>query len=147
MDKAFRHRIVDSGFLGLMIFALVVGAVRPGHAQTTIPRDVDRAQLARSQRPPVSGTSPDTATTDEEIAASPNDPDLGEQAILKRSERYLPFSFFAAAPISYTSNVALASSNEEYDFLFTPSFGLTYAPRLARATLRGHQRGTAVLLL
>ena len=40
-------------------------------------------------------------------AASPNDTDLGEQAILKRVEKYEPFTLETGVPIYYTSNVAL----------------------------------------
>ncbi len=132
MDQVLRHRVVNSGFVGAIIFVLTLGAATQGRAQAPITQSVDRAQLLRNQPPALRESSTAAATTDGEIAASPNDPDLGEQAILKRSGRYQPFSFFAVAAGSYTSNVALASSNEQDDFLFTPSFGLNYAPRLTR---------------
>jgi hypothetical protein len=41
-----------------------------------------------------------------------------------------------AAPISYTSNVALARTNEESDVLFTPNVAVIWAPRITR-TLYG----------
>ncbi|PYL45956.1 MAG: hypothetical protein DMF40_14175, partial [Verrucomicrobia bacterium] len=40
-------------------------------------------------------------------APSANDADLGVQAILKRQQEYLPFTFTASAPYYWTSNVAL----------------------------------------
>lgn len=84
-------------------------------------------------RTPV-GLREDATDDDEEgegaIVASPNDPDLGEQAILKRADRYQPFAVFATAPFTYTSNVALVRSGEESDFLFTPALGASYTPRL-----------------
>ena len=99
---------------------------------------VDRAQLLRAQ-PTLRDepTDDDTGTDDTHAVASPNDPDLGEQAILKRSEHYRAFTVYASAPISYTSNVALTRTGEESDVLFTPSIGITYAPRIT-STLYGH---------
>ena len=72
---------------------------------------------------------------------SPNDPDLGEQAILKRSEGYQPFTATASIPIYYTSNVALSRSAEQDDWIEAPTVALTYQPRLtsnlyAIATIR-----------
>jgi hypothetical protein len=61
---------------------------------------------------------------------SPNDPDLGEQAILKRSEGYQPFTASASVPIYYTSNVALTRSAEQDDWIEAPMVALTYQPRL-----------------
>jgi hypothetical protein len=64
--------------------------------------------------------------------ASPNDADLGEQAILKRSEGYKPFTVSAAVPVYYTSNVALVRSGEQDDFLEAPVVALSYQPRLTQ---------------
>ncbi len=93
----------------------------------------DRAQLLRT---PVGlrGEPVDSATgTDAAHAvASPNDPDLGEQAILKRADAYQAWTFFTSAPFSYTSNVALSRSGEQDDVLFTPAVGINYAPRITR---------------
>lgn len=65
-------------------------------------------------------------------AATPNDPDLGEQEILKRVERYQPFTASVAIPFYYTSNVALVRSGERGDFVEAPIAGFTYAPRITR---------------
>ncbi len=101
-------------------------AQNPGGAQ-------DRAQLLRT---PVGlrddGMDDETGTDSTHAVASPNDPDLGEQAILKRSEAYEAWTFFASAPFSYTSNVALVRSGAESDTLFTPAVGVSYAPRIAK---------------
>jgi hypothetical protein len=102
-------------------------------AQGSAAQAVDRAQLLR----------PQVTLRDEEerrggdgaesyAVASPNDPDLGEQAILRKNDRYQPFSISLAAPLSYTSNVALTNSGEEHDVLFTPGFAVTYAPRITK---------------
>ena len=93
----------------------------------------DRAQLMRTPAG-LRGdpTDDETGTDSTHAVASPNDPDLGEQAILKRAENYQPWSFFASAPFSFTSNVALSRSGEQSDVLFTPAVGITYAPRITK---------------
>src|SRR5438105_2639636 len=69
-------------------------------------------------------------------APSANDADLGVQAILKRQQEYLPFTFTASAPYYWTSNVALVPNGEVSDGLFAPSFVFAYQPRLVK-TLYG----------
>ena len=94
---------------------------------------LDRADLLRTQPtlrqdPYEPVTGPDST----HAVASPNDPDLGEQAILKRQEHYRAFTVSVAAPIFYTSNVALVRTGEEHDVIFAPEFGITYAPKITR---------------
>jgi hypothetical protein len=93
-------------------------------AQTS---DADRAQLTTSQVP--YGTSP---VTGGHAVSSPNDSDLGEQEILKREERYEPFTATAGVPFYWTSNVALSRNDEREDFIMAPSAGLFFQPRLTR---------------
>ena len=69
-------------------------------------------------------------------APSANDADLGVQAILKRQQEYLPFTFTASAPYYWTSNVALTPSGVVSDGVFAPSFVSAYQPRLVK-TLYG----------
>src|SRR5438045_1919421 len=69
-------------------------------------------------------------------APSANDADLGVQAILKRQQEYLPFTFTASAPYYWTSNVALVPNGEVSDGVFAPSFVFAYQPRLVK-TLYG----------
>jgi len=69
-------------------------------------------------------------------APSANDADLGTQAILKRQQEYLPFTFTASAPYYWTSNVALVPNGEVSDGVFAPSFVSAYQPRLVK-TLYG----------
>jgi len=90
----------------------------------------DRARLQQTQstfQPPtrvsVSGVDQDYA------AASPNDSDLGEQAILKRVEQYQPFTLETGVPIYYTSNVALVDRGVVSDVIIAPVVGFTYAPK------------------
>ena len=71
------------------------------------------------------------ATDDTGVVATPNDPDLGEQQILKRSDSYQPWTFVVAAPLSWTSNVALTPNHVEGDTLFTPSVAILYVPKIA----------------
>jgi hypothetical protein len=93
----------------------------------------DRAELLR--KPVVSQTDPyseENGVDNGRAVESPNDPDLGEQEILKRIERYQPFSASVATPFYYTSNVALSRNGEQGDLLFAPAAGVTYAPRFTR---------------
>jgi hypothetical protein len=117
---------------GLSLLLMVERAAAQNPTQA-----VDRAQLLRAQPSLRDEPASDDADGAETVAASPNDPDLGEQAILKRSERYRAFTFYASTPISYTSNVALARTNEQEDLLFTPSVGVAYAPKIT-STLYGN---------
>jgi hypothetical protein len=97
----------------------------------------DRAQLLRSSTPrPGDPYSEENGVVDGQAAESANDADIGEQEILKRVERYEPFSASIAAPFYYTSNVALVRNAEQSDVLFAPTAGVTYAPRFTQ-TLYG----------
>ena len=125
-----KHRTLIA--TGVWICALL--AVLPQtRAQTPAGQAQDRAELLRTttnlrEEPSVEVNAGDS----EHAISSPNDPDLGEQAILKRAEHYQAFTFFASAPISYTSNVALVRNGEEDDLLFTPAVGVSFAPRITR---------------
>ena len=79
---------------------------------------------------------PATGVTQGYAETSPNDSDLGEQAILKRVEKYEPFTFETGVPIYYTSNVALVDNGRVSDVIIAPVVGITYAPKLGR-TLYG----------
>ena len=121
----------NSRFVRALLVSLALAGFSSARAQTNPSQAVDRAQLLRTQ--PGLREEPDSAATgtDETHAvATPNDPDLGEQAILKRSDRYQPWTVVFSAPVSYTSNVALARSNEESDVLFTPNVAVLFVPKL-----------------
>jgi len=97
----------------------------------------DRAQLLRS--PTTSPTDPyseENGVDDGHAVESPNDADIGEQEILKRVERYEPFTASVAVPFYYTSNVALVGNGEQSDVLVAPAVGIFYNPRFSR-TLYG----------
>ena len=97
----------------------------------------DRAQLLRSSSPPSSDPySEENGVEEGHAVESPNDADIGEQQILKRVERYEPFTASVALPFYYTSNVALVRSGEESDVVAAPALGLSYAPRFT-STLFG----------
>lgn len=118
----------------LLLLLLAFACARPAHAQTS---DADRARLLRSQstiQPPES--IPASGVDQGYAAASPNDSDLGEQAILKRVEKYEPFTLETGVPIYYTSNVALVDRGRVSDVIIAPVIGVTYAPKLHK-TLYG----------
>ncbi|MBA3833661.1 MAG: hypothetical protein H0X34_17570 [Chthoniobacterales bacterium] len=119
--------------LPLFIISLVAltGSAR---AQGTA---ADRARLFQSQagvQPVGIGTA--NGVDQNYAAASPNDPDLGEQAILKRVEKYEAFTIEVGSPFYYTSNVALVDRGEVSDVIIAPVAGITYAPKFSR-TLYG----------
>lgn len=134
---ARNSEFVRSGF-GLMAAVLSVGIFAGSAlAQEPAVRNVDRARLLQEQSPMQSDPySEENGVDNGRAMESPNDPDLGEQEILKRIDRYEPFAVSLSAPFYYTSNVALVRSGEESDLLFAPGFGITYAPRFTR-TLYG----------
>jgi len=121
-------------YLRFLFLVLLTFAVRSVHAQGTA---ADRARLLQNQTP---FTTPATVSPSGEdqgyAAASPNDTDLGEQAILKRVEKYQPFTLETGVPIYYTSNVALVDRGRVSDVIIAPVVGLTYAPQFQK-TLYG----------
>src|SRR5256885_404033 len=97
----------------------------------------DRAQLLRGTTPPAGDPySEENGVDNGRAAESPNDADIGEQEILKRIERYEPFTASVATPFYYTSNVALARRGEQSDVLIAPTAGVVYGPPSTR-TLYG----------
>src|SRR5690349_5485797 len=94
----------------LSVLLLVLALVRVGSSQTI---QLNVAQISRDQ---VTTTAPSPLTTtgseSGDIVTSPNDADLGEQQILRRTETYQPFVASVAVPFYWTSNVALTNSGE-----------------------------------
>ena len=122
------------GTLRFLLLVLLALAVRSACAQGSA---ADRARLLQSQStftPPGRVTS--SGVDQDYAAASPNDTDLGEQAILKRVEQYQPFTLETGVPIYYTSNVALVDRGRVSDVILAPVVGLTYAPKFQK-TLYG----------
>lgn len=122
------RKLLPFFFLSL---ALAAGSAR---AQGTA---ADRARLL-SQQSQIQPVGVGTANGVEQgyAAPSPNDSDLGEQAILKRVEQYQPFTLETGVPFYYTSNVALVNHGEVDDVIIAPVVGLTYAPKF-KQTLYG----------
>ena len=117
--------------------AAAFALLAPGSvAQTS--QDVDRAQLLGNQNQFPTGPQVSVNGVDDgHAAASPNDPDLGVQEILKRQDEYQPFTISLAAPIYYTSNVALVNRGEVGDMIAAPAVGLYYDPQITK-TFYGH---------
>ncbi len=106
----------------LAVLLSLVAVVPSSHAQ-------GRADTASTQAS-LTGAGQPTVEINGHAVSSPNDSDLGEQAILKRTETYQPFTLYAGLPIYYTSNVALTRSHEQDDWIEAPIVALTYQPRL-----------------
>lgn len=101
-------------------------------------RAVDRSQLLQDQTQPPFGTSTSSEGFENGHAAeSPNDADIGEQEVLKRTATYQPLSVFLGTPIFYTSNVALTNKGEISDVVIAPTVGAFYDPQITK-TLYGH---------
>ncbi|MEY2497168.1 MAG: hypothetical protein QOD12_724 [Verrucomicrobiota bacterium] len=117
-------------FATLLSGGALVVAITSINAQTP-GQDVDRAQFLRNQallhNDPY---SMENGVDESHAVESPNNPDLGEQEILKRVERYRPFTASIAMPFYYTSNVALAKTGEQGDVLIAPAASVIYAPRI-----------------
>jgi hypothetical protein len=120
---------------GLLSLALVFALAKGASAQTV---QLDFAQITRTQTESTLPTQnvPPSGVSDDQIVASPNDADLGEQQILKRAESYQAFTASVGAPFYWTSNVALSRTGEQNDFLIAPSAALSYTPRITK-TLYG----------
>jgi hypothetical protein len=87
--------------------------------------------MARDQTLIGPGASPTPAGTGElEVVTSPNDTDIGEQQLLRRTETYQPFVASVAIPIYWTSNVALTNKGEQGDLLTSPVAAVGYQPRI-----------------
>ena len=91
---------------------------------------LNRAQMARDQTLTAPGPTVITNGQDGQVVASPNDADLGEQQILKRTEAYQPFVVDVSVPFYWTSNVALTNSGEQSDFLVTPVVAIALQPKI-----------------
>ena len=127
MNHRFLPHGVGRNLLVIACAAFFLALANQGLAQTV---QADQAELARNQAP----YSPNTAgeTVDGHAAASPNDADLGEQQILKRTEEYQPFTVSVGAPFYWTSNVALSNSGEQSDFIVAPVAAIYYEPRITQ---------------
>jgi len=133
---AFMRSVVFSRRVSLRFVLLLTLtlAVRSACGQGTA---ADRARLLQSQSTFTPPTRVSASGVDQDYAASsPNDEDLGEQAILKRVETYQPFILETGVPIYYTSNVALVDRGRVSDVIIAPVVGLTYAPQFSK-TLYG----------
>jgi hypothetical protein len=129
------HRVCSRLAAGLLAAMFIVVNVHSIGAQQVSVQD--RAQLLRSPTTsPADPYSEENGVDNGRAAESENDADIGEQEILKRVERYEPFSVSLAAPFYYTSNVALIRAGEQSDAVFAPAAGVTYAPRITQ-TLYG----------
>src|SRR5437868_14549699 len=100
------------GLSAVAAASVVLTSFQSSYSQTSA--DVNRAQSVVDQMPTAAGPVVTTTGTDDQghVVTSPNDPDLGEQQILKRTESYQAFSASIGAPFYWTSNVALTNSGE-----------------------------------
>ena len=125
-----KHAIITSVVLAIVA---LVGCFLPADQANGQTTQIDRAQMTRDQlttAPAPTVTSP--VVDDNHIVTSPNDADLGDQQILKRTEGYQPFVASVSVPFYWTSNVALTNSGEQSDFLVSPVAAIAYQPQINR---------------
>jgi len=73
-----------------------------------------------------------TPAFDDQAPASPGDPDLGQQVILKKSEKATPFNVFANVSGFFTSNAALTDANVVSDYFLVAEVGGSFQRVIAR---------------
>jgi hypothetical protein len=113
----------------LLAFLLVILLANVGSAQSV---QLSIAQMSRDQVTTAPVTPPTMGGDDTHVVTSPNDADLGEQQILRRTETYQPFVASASVPFYWTSNVALTNNGEQSDFLVSPVASIAYQPQIAK---------------
>jgi len=119
--------------LPIFLFLALISAGQPARAQSSA---ADRARLLRTESAFQTPNNVSAEGVDQNYAAtSPNDSDLGEQAILKRVESYEPFTLETGVPVYYTSNVALVDHGQVGAAITAPVVGLTYAPRFPHSLI------------
>ena len=128
MIKQFK-RNMTSGVLRPALFVVCVSALTSNASAQTA--QLNMAQMARDQVITApTATTPTTSADQTHVVTSPNDADLGEQQILKRTEGYQPFYASVSVPFYWTSNVALTNTHEVSDFLVSPVVALGYQPHI-----------------
>ncbi len=131
VDPRMNHRLHHGISLAIMacICALVASS-QPAVAQEV---QADQASLAREHAPsPYGPNATASGVVDGHAVSTPNDSDLGEQQILKRSEEYQAWTFSGGVPFYWTSNVALTNDGEMDDFVIAPAAALFYEPRISQ---------------
>jgi hypothetical protein len=129
MNYALRIRLTS--FAGAVTALVSIALASTGEAQTV--QALNRATISRDQEAMAALPSPSPGEVEGNyIVSSPNDADLGEQQILKRTEGYQPFVVSASIPFYWTSNVALTNSGEQSDFLVSPVVAIAYQPQIAK---------------
>ena len=120
-------------FLSVLVGAGLMSILASPVLAQTVSTGADRAGLLQQETQPLNGQG----FVDGHAIETPNDPDIGQQEILKPEAQYQPFTFSIVTPVFYTSNVALTPHNEKGDVVFAPVAGFFYDPQLA-GTLYGH---------
>jgi len=118
------HRLKILAFIICGSILFLIGVQFSAQAQTV---DVNRAQLTQSQAPSPFGPG---VSPEGRAVSSPNDADLGEQQVLKRVERYEPWTASISSPVFYTTNAALTDHNEKHDVISAPVAAVYYQPRI-----------------
>ena len=120
-----------------------IGLVQPAASPSSTPPEVSSDGIALANTavssggkeivPPTSdsnaaGITPDgVALPGTEPEGMQADADLGEQWVMKKNQKTLPFNVFADATVFHTSNVALSHSLELSDWFLVTTVGASYS--------------------
>ncbi|HLW35353.1 MAG TPA: hypothetical protein VKS98_06810, partial [Chthoniobacterales bacterium] len=118
-------------FLGALICTAAMSIFASPVFAQSVSTSPERADVLQPQTQPFYGASPD-GFVDGHAIETPNDPDIGQQELVRPETQYQPFSFSIGTPVFYTSNVALTPHNEKGDVVFAPVVAFFYDPQIAR---------------
>jgi len=113
----------------VLFFALI--PARDAGAQQTDAAQAAIEQNRLFQTTPGLRDEPQYEGYDAEAApATPGDPDLGVQQILKRKDSYQPFRVMGSLEAFYTNNVALVKNGTEDDAYMVGTVGAAWVPKI-----------------
>lgn len=109
--------------------------VAAGLCAQTSSSNLPQVDTEQTLRKPPPQQQPDDARSLGELStgvapASPGDPDLGEQVILKRQQRATPWTFTAETSLNVTSNIGLTDRDTQSDTFFLGQIALSYQRKL-----------------
>jgi len=116
------------------IFVLSVQAQQaPAPATTARQAQIDQNRQININQDVSPPPAQDNTAFDTEAVPSSGDADLGQQLILKEKPKFRPFRVFGGFDSYYTTNVALAKTDQLDDAFFVGQVGASYQPRITES--------------
>lgn len=115
--------------------AAVSSLLTAGIWAQTPPPQIPQIDQEQTLRKPPSQQQPDDSRSLGELStgvapASPGDPDLGEQVILKRQQKATPWTVTAETSLNFTSNIGLVDRGAQSDTFFLGQIAVSYQRKL-----------------